>query len=516
MTTDSSQPGPHTPVESVTETAAPTHHAPKITASAYVRLALMHPYTTVSFVTLLVMGIGAVLKRNPPEWDAVYVGAARALARGQDIYHGLIGYTYPPFSAWAMLPFTLLPMRLGRAIWYLICVVSLVYMIKVSWRLAGGSRVEPLSNPVARRRREQVAFLIGHAIALQLTLNALTHLQTDLLIGAMLTAGCVAIVGGKFLRAATWIGAAAAFKATPLLFAPYLLWRRQWAAACWLVVVAVGANMLPDTVHRPPRGSLWLSNWYHQYLQPMTESNYVPGAWQNKLNNNQALAGAASRWLLSTWTTHPEDPAPDTLPRSKSKISDDPTEEAGVSHQGSIVIPRLHHPGTGAVRALFAGSCLAVLIPATWVMWRRRRPGEWGRESAPAGKNEYASVGSIQSDAVPTQTVLECGIIMLLMVLLSPNSSRAHFCVMYLAAFCVGRIAVRPGASIWLRIFLAAAVIASTLSIHVRLPGTEVAEQILLWIGVVMLATVFLLIAAIIALYQGKESTLTNADAAPI
>ena len=44
-----------------------------------------------------------------------------------------------------------------------------------------------------------------------------------------------------------------------------------------------------------------------------------------------------------------------------------------------------------------------------------------------------------------------------------------------------------------MRILLAAAVICSTLSIHVRLPGSETGEQILLWIGVVMLATIFLL-----------------------
>jgi uncharacterized integral membrane protein len=91
------------------------------------------------------------------------------------------------------------------------------------------------------------------------------------------------------------------------------------------------------------------------------------------------------------------------------------------------------------------------------------------------------------------------------MLLLSPNSSRSHFCVMYLAAFCVARVAVRPKSSVWLRTLLAAAAIFSTLSIHVRLPGTHMIEQIFLWLGVVTLATICLLIASIMTLWQNNE-----------
>ena len=272
-----------------------------IGVAAVARFARIHPYTTVSLVALVTMGIGAVLKHSS-EWDTVYVGAASVLRQGKDIYRDLIGYTYPPFSAWAMMPFTLVPIRLARGVWFAISAVCLIYLIKSAWRLSGGGRVEPLSNPIAGRPREQIAFLIGHAIALQLTLNGLTHLQPDILIAAMLMAGVAAIAGGRYFRAATWIGVAAAFKATPLLFAPYLLWRRQWVAACWIVVVAIGANLLPDTVHRPDNGGTWLGNWYHQYLRPMTSiqirSRRLAG---DKLDNNQRIwPGVASRWALAT------------------------------------------------------------------------------------------------------------------------------------------------------------------------------------------------------------------------
>jgi hypothetical protein len=455
------------------------------------RRLLMHPYTLVSIVALGIMGIGAVGKHFS-EWDDVYVGSARVLLSGKNIYERLHilrpdrdvpggiketfdAYTYPPFSAWLMIPFTVLPIRLARGIWYVVCVVSLVYLVKTAWRLAGGKPVEPvepgasaapdtragphdqaaagstlnneaiLAPAAVAGPRDQAAFVIGHACALQLSLNALTHLQTDLPIAALLMAGCAAIAQRRFIRGSAWIGLAAAFKATPLLFAPWLLWRRQWRAAALLVLVAVGANLLPDTVHRPPAGGLWLGQWIRQYLQPMAKSDYVPGDWKNKLDNNQSLAGGVNRWLATTWQIIPGD---------------------------FRVVDRPSHPDTRIIRLAFAACCLAVLLPAAWVMWRRR-----------------ADSGAM----------LECGMILTLMVLLSPNSSRAHFCVLYLPAFFIARLAVRPGASLLLRSLLAAAVICSTLSIHIRIGPTQTAEQVLLWIGVVMLCAVFLLLAACVA-----------------
>jgi hypothetical protein len=102
-------------------------------------------------------------------------------------------------------------------------------------------------------------------------------------------------------------------------------------------------------------------------------------------------------------------------------------------------------------------------------------------------------------ESLPSPVTIECGIVMLLMLLLSPNSSRAHYCILFLPAFCVARLAVRKPVG-WVSILLWLAVIFSTLSIHIRLPGTMAAEQVLLWIGVVMIATIFLLAGSTIAL----------------
>jgi hypothetical protein len=299
--------------------------------------------------------------------------------------------------------------------------------------------MEPVTGKDAVGPREHLACLLGHACAFQFALNAMIHLQTDLLIGALLMAGCAAIAVGRFYPGATWIGLAAAFKATPLLFAPYLLWRRQWRAAGLLVGVAIAVNLLPNLVHPPPGGGLWLSRWCQQYLQPMTASTYRPGDWKNDLNNNQSLAGAVNRWLAG-------------------------------------------RAGTGTIRASLAGSFILVMAPVLWLLWRRRAWPE-----------------NVPQTSRPDVRMIECGIVLLLMLLLSPNSSRAHFCILYLPAFCIARLAVDVAGPVLLRTLVIGAAISSTLSIHLRLPGTQVVEQWLLWLGVVTIATLLLLWACIVA-----------------
>jgi hypothetical protein len=189
-----------------------------------------HPFTTLATLLLGLMGIVAVC-RHSTEWDQVFLQSAKVLLAGKNIYLEMRDYTYPPFAAWVTLPFAYLPVRVGRGLWFLISAGSLVYLVKASWKLAGGPRLEPGQGAAPVPGREILASLIGQVIVLQFALNSLTHLQADLPIAAMLMAGCAAIEARRFVRGATWIGLAAAFKATPLLFMPYLLWRRQWTAA---------------------------------------------------------------------------------------------------------------------------------------------------------------------------------------------------------------------------------------------------------------------------------------------
>jgi hypothetical protein len=434
-----------------------------------------HPFSTLTTILLALMGTLAVCRQST-EWDQVFLQSAKVLLAGKNMYLDMRDYTYPPFSAWVTIPFAYLPVRVARGLWFLICAGSLVYLMKSAWKLAGGPRMEPgqAAPPVAGR--EIWASLIGQVIALQFALNSLTHVQTDLPIAAMLMAGCAAIEARRFMRGATWIGVAAAFKATPLLFAPYLLWRRQWRAAALLVLVTIATNLLPNTVHSPEGGGLWLTRWYTQYLKPMGSTGYRPGDWKNQRNNNQAVAGAINRWMATTFAAN----------NGEFELIDRPEQE---------------QPNPLLMKGAFGVLCLALLLPVAWAEWMRRKMvTASGPLLSPPPEYRGREKEAEASDRLPSAVMLECGIVFLLMLLFSPNSSRAHFCLMYLPAFCVARLAFRPGAGRLLIALLALAAICSTLSIHVRLPGSQVPEQLMLWVGVVMLSAIFLLLATCRAL----------------
>lgn len=434
------------------------------------RAVLSHPYSVAAMILLLVMGIGAVARKDTadgPAWNRVYVGSARMLLHGGDFYRQISGYAYPPFSALINIPFAPMPPKVARGLWYVISAASLIYLIVKSWQIAGGPPVEPGGRHPGAGPAEQVAFLLGNALALQFALNALTHLQTDLLIAALLIAGCAAIRTGRFMSAATWIGVAAAFKATPLLFGPYLLLKRRWLAAAWLVCVAVGANFLPDLVNHPPGGGIWLTQFYGKYLKPLSKPDYRPGDWANQLNNNQALAGTVRRWLATTWQSSRDD----------FRVFDRPGRAS----------PR-------TIRLTFYTCCAAVLLPVLWVGWRRRRT-----ESRSGGDPPQSP--PTDREILPDAAMIECGIVMILMLLLSPNSSRAHLCILYLPAFCVARVAVHLPSPL-VRIPFALAVLCSVLSIRIRVRASMLSEQTLLWLGILTFSALFLLLASTVALLR--------------
>jgi len=426
-------------------------------------------YSVLTFLILGGFGIGAVLRQHS-EWTETYIAAARSLAHGEDFYSAHRDFTYPPFSAFSMVPFVPLNPFVARGIWYLCCVLSILYLTTKTWRLSGGPRIEAGSDHPAAPAGEQAAFILGHLVVLlPFLLNALSHLQTDILIAALIAGGCGAIVSKRFFVGATWIGIATAFKATPLLFAPYLIWRRQYLAGTWLFVVAILASLGADLVHRDPNGGVWLTQWAKLYVTPMGKSDFMPGDWKNALNNNQAIAGAVRRWMTTSWNEDPNLNRP--------------------------LADRMSPQVTAKIRYMFLACCAAiVLVPLAAVQWRRFRT------LIPLAGTDSDAVESLGAN-LPSLAVLEMGLICSLMLLLSPNSSRAHFCLLYLPAFSIARWAVRRK-DILVRVCFTLALLSALLSTRPRLPGSSRIEQPLLYLGVSMFAAVFLVLATTVAVLR--------------
>ena len=185
-----------------------------------------HPYTILGSIVLIGWAFPFLLREHS-EWEDVYLRAASNLLAGKDIYTLQDGYLYPPFMAWLALPFTFLPHAVARVVWYVMNAACFFLMCRWAWLVSGGTA---LQGAVVQDKKEHIIFFLGLACGIRYAFDALSHQQPDIVIGALLLGGCLALQRKPSLLAGTWFGLAAAFKATPLLWLSYLFWRGWWCA----------------------------------------------------------------------------------------------------------------------------------------------------------------------------------------------------------------------------------------------------------------------------------------------
>lgn len=347
--------------------------APRIAFSLSLRPA--RPYTALFLVAMLGLGVAFMLKRAS-EWDLCFSPTAQELLAGGDIYTDAHGYVYPPLQSLLAVPVAPLPLIAQRMIWFCVNAVCLWIAIRNAWRLAGGPDLEQ-----GAPHREHLAFAVGLAVGMTYFLNSLMHHQTDVLLAALLFAGCERIPKGRGIAAATLLGLAAAMKCTPLLFALYFIVRGRYLAAAWLVAVAIGASLLPDLIYSPPDASTWLAKWFNLFLAPMASAEHRPGVWASDIIFNQSIIGAVNRWSMTAWSLD------------------------GGFH--TYLIEPLLSPG--AMKAIVLAAALTLGGASLWFMIRCR------------------------------DLACECAIVICGMLLFSPMSSPAHFGVLILPAFLLAR-----------------------------------------------------------------------------
>lgn len=417
-----------------------------------------HPYTAGS--ALLLLGLFfPFLFRSDAEWEEVYIRAADYLRAGQNPYDSQGGYLYPPFMAWAAIPFSYLPFLAGRAAWWLVNVLGLIVVVRGAWRLAGGGRLEEKSGSP---RAEHLAAWAGGACGFVYLQNCLAHRQTDVVAAGLLIGGCLALRRARAFWAATWFGLAAAMKCTPLLWAPYLAWRGRPIAAAWLVVVALAVNALPDLTHPATSGRPWLLEFHTRYLRPLTERDYIPGTWGSDIVYNQSLAGAANRWVLTRLVWGPDE---GTLEARSASLS------------------------PAALRGLVLGVELLLVGAVLFACGRPFRHVEEGPDGASRAPLEYS-------------------VVFMLMLLLSPMSSKAHFGVLLLPGFLVARAVFHQGGR-WAGLFFTGALLMTGLAI--KDPLGQRLYTLCLWYGTVTWHTLFLLAGCLILLAQKPAASQTAA-----
>jgi hypothetical protein len=407
-----------------------------------------HPILAIGVPLAVGLAFQALVKDS--EWIEVYVGAARVLVSGGDIYASGSAYWYPPFMAFATVPFVPLAEPVARLGWYVVSILSIVGMVRWSWRAAGGSALPPLQG---RLSRDWQIAAIGVLIAAPFALNTLAHQQVDLMIDALIAAGCLLLLRGHHVIAAVLIGLASACKGPPLLFALYLLARRDMLGAAVLVAVAAIVNLLPDLLFPLPGGEHRLLTWIAREVLPSFSAHI--GAWNADVGANQSIAGTihrlASAGLL--WT-------PDGL----SMVSDIRAMPPAVSK--------------GIGYALM----LVLLVTSFAAALRGQRL---------AGTFRAASA----APALPGHTALELSTVAMLMLMLSPMTGLAHLGVVVLPGFVLARIMFATAdRAVWIAMIVAVLgalmvnkdLVGSTLYTVVQFGGVATWTMAALWLGCVI------------------------------
>jgi len=343
-----------------------------------------HPYSVAAVILCLVMvGPFLAVKRD---WEHCFLVEAGNLWAGESIYgvdHAEI-YPYPPLPALVALPFACLPFTLGNLLFYVLNMACLFVMIRWAWQISGGGVLQG---------REHVIMLIGLACGVTFALNSLSHHQTDLLIGAVQFAGCLALSRARTFGAATCFGLAAAMKGPDLLWAPYLLWRGRWKEAVWVGVVFVGLGVLPTLIVPAQHQRFLFGEWVKRFVLPMGQSREYPPYFSTE--SNQSFIGGGYRWLRTTWAW---------------------------DGQFQQQLPLANPASPMAVRGFVV----------TWaVMLFLFTLATQGRRGLPCTEEAGGAM----------RLALECSMVFLLMLLFSPMSGKAHFGTLLLPTFCLTRLA---------------------------------------------------------------------------
>lgn len=334
----------------------------------------------------------------------VYVtGSARMLA-GEEIYR--VGadakpFTYPPFAAVPTMPLVWVPVEWRPAAWFVLQFAVLALF--VVWLQRWARRTDPELGPP----RLRLFWLLTVLLGVHHVVSVLTNQSHDLLVAlALLAAAAGACRGGwsGWLLAGVGAGAGAATKATPALLAGLFGLRLRWLAIFGLLAAAGGLTLLPDWCFPRQDGKLWAVAWYEGNLSALGVGRTADaGAWGSHSFLNQSLSGTLTRLFR---------PAPGVDVQPDRTFVDD-----------GVLLVEL---SPTALRFVTLGCFAAVLGLLTFGV-RRIARAEMQAKDPVAARRTYG---------LAEIAMFACG-----MVLLSPQSSKAHFCVwLFPAAFLADRL----------------------------------------------------------------------------
>jgi hypothetical protein len=227
-----------------------------------------------------------------PAGMETYPQAAACLWHAQMLQACDPGFTYPPFFAFLMLPFAAMPMWLRDLVWYGVTLAATVGAFKSSEVITGKALATPLD-------RAELSWLRFFTLLLsaKLILAVFENQAYDALVVVAVLVGLAGLSGERPIIAGAGLALAAALKATPLIFLPYLLWKRYFAAAAAFVLFYATASLLPDILFTPAGAAGYFSTWLREVAGPslgLDPTNAPFVFWHGANVLNHSLHGAVA------------------------------------------------------------------------------------------------------------------------------------------------------------------------------------------------------------------------------
>ncbi len=321
----------------------------------------------------------------------VYVLAAGRMVQGEEIYRPQADhkpFTYPPFFALPFVPFTWLPDGARAPLFFAINLGLLLLVLR--W-LQAWARTVGQTRPWLTWLL--VALLVGRHLV-----SPFENQSHDLVILLAVTWCAREWSTGRRTLAGVAAGVGAACKATPLLLLGLFGLRRALPALLGLFAAAAVLTWLPDLLAPRADGLRHVVAWYEGSLRSLTVGGAAQGVWNTHSFLNQSLPG--------------------TLTRLTTPI----TSQNAFVFDGIALL----HLQPATFRIVLLAAQAAVLGLLSWIALRGHAAVRAAAD--PVAAQREVGLGEVGAFA--------CG-----MVLLSPMSSKAHFCVLLPAAwFAVRRL----------------------------------------------------------------------------
>ncbi len=227
-------------------------------------------------------GIAYAVGGDPIDFRVYYLGSQGLVEGSRPVYGVWSGagwplhYRYPPLFLLLFFPFTLVPFRVGAAIWLVGKVVVMGFLVRGIWR-----RMDP--EPGLR------AILIPALIVIPYLLLDLQYGNVQLFIVALTAASMFALDSHPW-RAASALALAISIKVWPLVFVPYLVAARRYKVAGATLVMAGALTLTPALYLGATRTVDLLAEWANQ--------EFVTQAGQAEMwFPSQSLRGVMTRYL---------------------------------------------------------------------------------------------------------------------------------------------------------------------------------------------------------------------------